>query len=117
MAIENTEIQAPNVESTQSDKFHRELQAKPMSDTRSEPAFEMDNPEAARILEMLEVNERMIREIQKHAFEVADRASESIERLPRHFQDEFMKSISKFSDPGDLVYHRVRANFAEPHNA
>jgi hypothetical protein len=117
MAIENNEIEVSKVESTHNHKFHQELQAEPMSDTRSEAASEKNNPEAMRIREMLAANELMIEQIKAHAFQVADRACESIERLPFHVQREFMTSISKFNEPTDLVYNRVRANYEKSQNA
>lgn len=107
MAIENNEIEVERVESNHNPKFHQELQAESMA----ESAADKNNPEAMRIREMLQANERMIEQIMTHGFQVADRASESIERLPFHMQREFMASIAKFNDPTDLVYNRVRANY------
>ena len=117
MAIENNEVEVSKVESTHNHKFHQELQADTMVDTRSESAADKNNPEAMRIREMLAANELMIEQIKNHAFQVADKACESIERLPYHVQREFMNSISKFNEPTDLVYNRVRANYEKSQNA
>lgn len=118
MAIENREVEVrevevSRVESNHNPKFHQELQAESMA----ESAADKNNPEAMRIREMLLANERMIAQIMTHGFQVADRASESIARLPFHMQREFMASIAKFNEPTDLVYNRVRANFEESQNS
>ncbi len=117
MAIENNEVEVSKVESTHNHKFHQELQAETMVDPRTESAADKNNPEAMRIREMLAANELMIEQIKTHAFQVADKACESIDRLPYHLQREFMNSISKFNEPTDLVYNRVRANYEKSQNA
>ncbi|MDP3508167.1 MAG: hypothetical protein Q8T09_09280 [Candidatus Melainabacteria bacterium] len=117
MAIENNEVEVSKVESTHNPKFHEELQAETMLDPRPESAAEKNNPEAMRICEMLAANELMIAQIKNHAFQVADRACESIGRLPYNVQREFMNSISKFNEPNDLVYNRVRETYEKSQNA
>jgi hypothetical protein len=119
MAIENNEVAVNKVDSIQNHnpKFHQELQAETMLDPRPELAAEKNNPEAMRIREMLAANELMIAQIKNHAFQVADRACESIHRLPYHVQREFMNSISKYNEPDDLVYNRFRATYEKSQNA
>ncbi|CAN5341033.1 hypothetical protein BH11CYA1_BH11CYA1_26800 [soil metagenome] len=116
MAIENNEIEVSRVESSHNHKFHQELQAESMIDPRAESG-DKTNPEAMRIREMLAANERMIEQIMAHGFQVADKCSESIERLPANVQRDFMTSIAKFNEPTDLVYNRVRANYEKSQNA